>query len=47
MNRLRIGEVTSRSYVYKACFEAGRSAARRHGLTSILPDVAFCGSLTV
>src|SRR5688500_16059863 len=31
-----IGEVTSQSYVCKACFEAGRSAARRHGLTSIL-----------
>ena len=31
-----IGEVTSQSYVCKACFEAPRSAARRHGLTSIL-----------
>jgi len=31
-----VGEVTSQSYVCKACFEAGRSAARRHGLTSIL-----------
>ena len=27
-----IGEVTSQSYVCKACFEAPRSAARRHGL---------------
>ena len=33
-----IGEVTSQSYVCKACFEAPRSAARRHGLTSILLD---------
>ena len=31
-----VGEVTSQSYVCKACFEAPRSAARRHGLTSIL-----------
>jgi L-alanine-DL-glutamate epimerase-like enolase superfamily enzyme len=31
-----IGEVTSQSYVCKACFEAPRSAARRHGLTPIL-----------
>ena len=31
-----IGEVTSQSYVCKACFEAPRSAARRHGLSSIL-----------
>ncbi len=31
-----IGEVTSQSYVCKACFEAPRSAARRHGLASIL-----------
>ncbi len=31
-----IGEVTSQSYVCKACFDAPRSAARRHGLTSIL-----------
>ncbi len=31
-----IGEVTSQSYVCRACFEAPRSAARRHGLTSIL-----------
>ena len=31
-----IGEVTSQSYVCKACFAAPRSAARRHGLTSIL-----------
>lgn len=31
-----IGEVTSQSYVCKACFEAPRSAARRHGLTSLL-----------
>ena len=31
-----IGEVTSQSYVCKACFEAPRSAARRHGITSIL-----------
>ena len=31
-----IGEVTSQSYVCQACFEAPRSAARRHGLTSIL-----------
>lgn len=31
-----IGEVTSQSYVCKACFEAPRSAARRHGLNSIL-----------
>ena len=31
-----IGEVTSQSYVCKACFEAPGSAARRHGLTSIL-----------
>ena len=30
------GEVTSQSYVCKACFDAPRSAARRHGLTSIL-----------
>lgn len=31
-----VGEVTSQSYVCKACFDAPRSAARRHGLTSIL-----------
>ena len=31
-----IGEVTSQSYVCKACFDAPRSAARRHGLSSIL-----------
>jgi L-rhamnonate dehydratase len=31
-----VGEVTSQSYVCKACFEAPRSASRRHGLTSIL-----------
>ena len=31
-----IGEATSQSYVCKACFDAPRSAARRHGLTSIL-----------
>lgn len=31
-----IGEVTSQSYVCKACFDAPRSAQRRHGLTSIL-----------
>ena len=31
-----VGEVTSQSYVCQACFEAPRSAARRHGLTSIL-----------
>ena len=31
-----IGEVTSQSYVCKACFEAPRSAARRHGISSIL-----------
>ncbi len=31
-----IGEVTSQSYVCKACFEAPRSAARRHGLSTIL-----------
>ena len=31
-----IGEVTSQSYVCKACFDAPRSASRRHGLTSIL-----------
>jgi len=31
-----VGEVTSQSYVCKACFEAPRSAARRHGLTTIL-----------
>jgi L-alanine-DL-glutamate epimerase-like enolase superfamily enzyme len=31
-----VGEATSQSYVCKACFDAPRSAARRHGLTSIL-----------
>jgi L-alanine-DL-glutamate epimerase-like enolase superfamily enzyme len=31
-----IGEVTSQSYICKACFDAPRSAQRRHGLTSIL-----------
>src|SRR4029079_14429946 len=31
-----VGAVTSQSYVCKACFEAPPSAARRHGLTSIL-----------
>ncbi|MBM80333.1 MAG: mandelate racemase [Planctomycetaceae bacterium] len=31
-----VGEVTSQSYVCKACFEAPRSAARRHGLNTIL-----------
>ena len=31
-----IGEVTSQSYVCKACFDAPRSAERRHGLRHLL-----------
>jgi hypothetical protein len=33
---VEIGEVSSQSYVFKAIFEAPRSAERRHGLTYLL-----------